>query len=461
MESSRHSANMHALATALISYVCFLIAYVLRFYVMRGVMNYGFFTYNLMALLFAIAHYAAYSLGFYHRKGMNRRFGRQVQGTLLCEAVCLAAVLSVLYIARMQNFSRLCVLIASSLSTVANCVKHSIGMRVSAAYFRSGQHQRAVLLAGEGPTAQRYARVTRQKPEYGHRLVGCVASAEQDFGCGYLGRYEAMEEALAACAPDEVVIALPPEQYVHINRIIACCEHQGVPVRIIPCYEEHVGGQIVTDRFEDIHMIGLRDIPLDRPHNALMKRTMDVVISLSALILLSPLMLLIAVGVKLSTHDTVFFTQTRVGKDKKPFQMLKFRSMKKNAGEQSAWSTRQDDRRTFFGALIRKLSVDELPQLINVLRGEMSIVGPRPEIPHFVEQFRDEIPLYMIRHAVKPGITGLAQVSGFRGDTSIRGRIECDIDYIENWTIWMDIRILLRTIPAFVNDEKLPLRRKK
>ena len=167
-------------------------------------------------------------------------------------------------------------------------------------------------------------------------------------------------------------------------------------------------------------------------------------------------MLITAIGVRLSTHDTVFFTQTRIGKNKKPFKMLKFRSMKPNDGENSAWSTNEDDRRTFFGALIRKLSIDELPQLINVLKGDMSIVGPRPEIPHFVEQFRDEVPLYMIRHMVKPGITGLAQVSGYRGDTSIRGRIDCDIAYIENWTIWVDVRIILRTFTSMINDETLP-----
>ena len=167
-------------------------------------------------------------------------------------------------------------------------------------------------------------------------------------------------------------------------------------------------------------------------------------------------MLVIAIGVRISTRDTIFFAQTRIGKNKKPFKMLKFRSMRTNAEEDSAWSTNEDDRRTFFGALIRKLSIDELPQLINVLKGDMSIVGPRPEIPHFVEQFRDEVPLYMIRHMVKPGMTGLAQVSGYRGDTSIRGRIDCDIAYIENWTIWLDIRIILRTFTSLVNDETLP-----
>lgn len=460
MESPHLSNRMHAMITTLISYAAFLAAYAIRFYLLDGVMNYGFFTYNLVALLFAFGHYAVFSLGFYHRNDLRRHFGRYVQGTLFCEAVCFFGVLSVLFIADMPRFSRLCVLLASAISTLGNCVKHGIFLRTSAAFYSRGLNQRAVLLVGEGATAARYAGIVCDKPEAGHRLVGCCASRDPHFACEYLGAYEDVEQALLHADPDEVVIALPAEQYVHINGVITVCERLGVPLRIIPCYEEHVGGQIKTEKFDDIQMIGIRDIPLNRMYNAAIKRTMDIVLSLFALIVLSPLMLIIAVGVKLSTGDTVFFSQVRVGKDKKPFKMLKFRSMKKNTGETSAWSTQSDDRRTFFGALIRKFSLDELPQLINVLRGEMSIVGPRPEIPHFVEQFKDEVPLYMIRHSVKPGITGLAQVHGLRGDTSIKERIERDIEYIENWTIWMDLRILLRTIPALVNDERLPFKRK-
>ena len=461
MESPRFSAHTHALVTALIAYVSFLAAYIVRFYILHGVMNYGFFTYNLMALLFAVLHYVVFSLGFYHRNDLRRRYGRYVTGTIFCVGVCLAGLLSALYVFRMEHFSRMCVLFAAAFSLILNCVKHSVVLKASAAYYRSGANRRAVLLIGEGATAERYAGVVSDKPECGHRLLGHLASCSQPFSCDYLGDYAAIDAVLSSASPDEAVIALPAEQYIHINAIIASCERSGVPLRIIPCYEEHVGGQIMTTKFEDIQMIGLRDIPLGRMHNAALKRAMDIAISLTALILLSPLMLFIAIGVKLSTKDSVFFTQTRVGKDKKPFKMLKFRSMRKNDGEQSAWSTQTDDRRTFFGALIRKTSLDELPQIINVLRGEMSIVGPRPEIPHFVEQFKDEIPLYMIRHAVKPGMTGLAQVRGLCGDTSIDDRIRKDIEYIENWTIWMDIRIILRTIPAIVNDERLPLRKKK
>ena len=454
-------SRAHTLVSALIGYASFLIAYILRFYVFHGYLSYGFFTYNIVALFFGAVHYAVYAIAFYGRTDMYRRFGKQVQRTIYCESACLAITFSLLFITDLRHISRLVLLMSMLLSTLLNCIKHNLVMRSNAAIHKSGVNQRKVILIGEGLTADRYAYIVMTTPDAGHQLIGSIASWPQPYDCAYLGVYENTADLLAEHKPDLVVVALPSREYVHLENIICACEHQGLSVRIIPCYEEHVGGQLITEKFEDIQMIGLRDIPLSRVHNALIKRAMDLAIAIPTLILFSPLMVATALGVKLSTRDSVFFRQVRVGKDNVPFDMLKFRSMKPNDVEESAWSQKTDDRRTFFGALIRKLSIDELPQLINVVRGEMSIIGPRPEIPHFVEQFRGQIPLYMLRHAVKPGITGLAQVNGLRGDTSIRQRIQCDLDYIENWTIWMDIRILLRTIPAMINDERLPGRKNK
>ena len=274
-------------------------------------------------------------------------------------------------------------------------------------------------------------------------------------------RAQEVQQALAFAAPDEAVIALPAAQYVRIDSAIALCEAAGLPLKIIPCYESRISARLSTTVFAGVRMVDIRTVPLDSPGNALVKRAMDVLLSMLLLLLLSPLMLVFAVGVKLSTHDTVLFRQERVGKDKKPFIMLKFRSMRRNDSEATAWSTRSDERRTRFGALLRKFSLDELPQLFNVLKGDMSLVGPRPELPCFVEQFRDEIPLYMLRHRVKPGITGYAQVCGLRGDTSVKARIERDIAYIEGWSVWLDLRILLLTPRALVNDETLPPLRRK
>lgn len=456
MDSPQMSARVRTLLTSVLSYISFLLAYYIRFYLLHGTPSYGFKVYFAMGFAVALLHYVIYSLFFYPQTNLHRRFGKQVQRTILCEALCAGMTLSFLFLVDLQNVSRIAVFISAGVSTLLISIKHYIVMRVHATLLRSGIYQRTTLLIGEGSTAHRYASIVINEPEAGHHMVGYVADETLYVNSKRLGNYDALEHILFSTPVDEAIIALPASKYVLLDGIIALCEKYGVPLRIIPCYEERVSYQIVTSKFEDIQMIGIRDIPLNRLYNAFIKRAFDIVVSLSALILLSPLMLITAIGVRLSTHDTVFFAQTRIGKNKKPFKMLKFRSMKPNTSEDSAWSTSKDDRRTFFGALIRKLSIDELPQLINVLKGDMSIVGPRPEIPHFVEQFRDEVPLYMIRHMVKPGITGLAQVSGYRGDTSIRGRIDCDIAYIENWTIWVDVRIILRTFTAMINEETLP-----
>ncbi len=456
MDSSQLSTRAHTLITAVLSYIGFIAAYFIRFYLMPGVINYSFTLYSLMGLASALLHYVIYSLFFYSQMNLYRRYTRLVQRTVLCEILCVGLTLAALFLINLPLVSRMAVFISGVLDTVFICAKHYVVLRAYTALHRSGIYQRNTLLIGEGPTAQRYTSTVLTQPEAGHHLVGYVAAWMFEPGSTRLGGYDDLESVLAATPVDEAIIALPAHEYIRLDHIICLCEKYGVPLRIIPCYEERISYQIVTSKFEDIQMIGIRDIPLNRLYNAFIKRFFDILISLSALIVLSPLMLVIAIGVRISTRDTIFFAQTRIGKNKKPFKMLKFRSMRTNDEEDSAWSTNEDDRRTFFGALIRKLSIDELPQLINVLKGDMSIVGPRPEIPHFVEQFRDEVPLYMIRHMVKPGMTGLAQVSGYRGDTSIRGRIDCDIAYIENWTIWLDIRIILRTFTSLVNDETLP-----
>ena len=197
-------------------------------------------------------------------------------------------------------------------------------------------------------------------------------------------------------------------------------------------------------------MIGIRDIPLNRLYNAFIKRFFDILISLSALIVLSPLMLVIAIGVRISTRDTIFFAQTRIGKNKKPFKMLKFRSMRTNDEEDSAWSTNEDDRRTFFGALIRKLSIDELPQLINVLKGDMSIVGPRPPLPREVEQYD----AYTFQRLyVTPGLSCYWQIQPHRNELSFEEWVDLDIKYIRERSFITDWKIIFRTVAVMLTRQ--------
>ena len=228
----------------------------------------------------------------------------------------------------------------------------------------------------------------------------------------------------------------------------------------MPSYVRYMPANPQFDSVNGLPLINLRRIPLDNLGNAFLKRAADIICSLVLIILTSPLMLIAAIGVKLSSPGPIIFRQERVGKDKKNFYMYKFRSMRVNSSENTGWSKNVDDRKTWFGSLIRKCSVDELPQFFNVLKGDMSLIGPRPELPFFVEQFKEEIPRYMVKHQVRPGITGWAQVNGLRGDTSIKKRIEYDLYYIENWTPAFDLRILIMTAFCMFNKEKVNKRGK-
>lgn len=201
-------------------------------------------------------------------------------------------------------------------------------------------------------------------------------------------------------------------------------------------------------------VINIRNVPLTNTANMLTKRLMDIVGSLVGIVLTSPIMLICAIAVKATSRGPVVFKQERVGLHGKHFSMYKFRSMEqqKPSEEQKAWTVKNDPRVTNVGKIMRRTSLDELPQLFNILKGDMSLVGPRPERPLFVDKFKEEIPRYMVKHQVRPGLTGWAQVNGYRGDTSIRKRIEYDLYYIENWTVWLDVKIIFMTFfTGFIN----------
>ena len=309
---------------------------------------------------------------------------------------------------------------------------------------KTGYNIKHEILVGEGRLAKQYIEDLGNEPELGIQIDQQIG-AETD-----------LEEVLNDARIDEVVIALEPEEYSNLTGIIAGCEKAGVKYFIIPFYNDMIPAHPVFENIGRSKLVNMRANRLEQLGWAGLKRIFDVVMSAVGLLILSPLLLILALGVKLSSPGPVFFKQERVGLNRKKFSMLKFRSMVVNNESDTAWSKKGDDRRTKFGAFIRKTSLDELPQLINVLKGDMSLVGPRPELPFFVDQFREEIPLYMVKHQVKPGITGWAQVNGYRGDTSIKKRIELDLWYIDNWSPLLDLRILFMTVPwAMINDEHI------
>jgi Undecaprenyl-phosphate glucose phosphotransferase len=253
---------------------------------------------------------------------------------------------------------------------------------------------------------------------------------------------------------DEIAITLGLSEYYRLETIVTLCEKSGVHTKFIPDYNNIIPTKPYTEDILGLPVINIRYVPLTNTFYAAIKRLMDIVGSLLCIVLFSPVMIVFGALVKITSPGPLIYRQERVGLRNKPFMMYKFRSMvvQEESSEKKKWTVRDDPRVTAIGRFMRKTSIDELPQLFNVLKGDMSLVGPRPERPYFVEKFQEEIPRYMIKHQVRPGMTGWAQIHGYRGDTSIRKRIDYDLYYIENWTIGLDIKILFLTVfRGFVN----------
>ena len=273
-------------------------------------------------------------------------------------------------------------------------------------------------------------------------------------GVKVIGSTGNLEYILPENKLDEIAITLGLEEYYKLNKIVAECEKSGVHTKFIPDYGNIIPTRPYTEDLLGLPVINIRYVPLSNTFNALIKRLTDIIGAVICIIIFSPVMLVSAILVKTTSKGPLIFKQERVGLHNKPFQMYKFRTMyvQTEEEERKGWTQKNDPRVTSVGRFLRKTSLDEFPQLFNVLKGDMSLVGPRPERPQYVEKFREEIPRYMIKHQVRPGMTGWAQVNGYRGDTSIRKRIEHDLYYIENWTLGLDIKILFLTVfKGFIN----------
>ena len=432
------------------------LAFWLRFYVLPGGHPSVPFVYYLVT---GILITPVYLLGFtflgLYESQRRSNLGRSLIRILGVEALCVGGLLVLFFGLKLMDFSRLTLLLYVFLSTGLLLAKRIVLMVLLRRFRRDGRNQKFVLLVGSGKLAQRYVTALNAHSELGFQLVGYVGPAvpgrEQP-----LGNYQDLEQVLYEIYCDEVVAALEAEDFKHMDQIIAACEKAGVRLVLVPFYTKYTTLHPEVDLIGNLPLINIRRVPLDNLGNAFLKRAVDLIGSAALLVLTSPVMLLAAIGTKLSSPGPVIFRQQRVGRNKKVFTMYKLRSMRLNATQETGWTTDDDSRKTKFGALLRKTSIDELPQFFNVLKGDMSLVGPRPEVPHYVEQFKDEVPLYMVKHQVRPGITGWAQVKGFRGDTSIKGRIEHDIFYIENWSLAFDLKILFMTLfGGLINSEKL------
>ena len=306
--------------------------------------------------------------------------------------------------------------------------------------------KRTIIVGDNTASAKAYIEEIALNPSAGIMILGYVGDKiEPDVGCEKLGSFKDLEKIFDRYCPTDVVFAIDSYDKRHLIKLVNLCNDRCIKVYFLPVIYGFFKSPKQIEQIGNVPIINAHTNPLSERGNALIKRAVDIVGSLALIILTSPFMLLAVIGIKLTSDGPILFKQERVGLMGKRFMMYKFRSMPVNRDTENNWTVGHDARPNKFGSFIRRFAIDELPQLFNVLFGSMSLVGPRPEMPKYVEQFREEIPLYMIKHYVKPGVTGLAQIKGLRGDTSLEERIQVDISYIENWNLWMDFLIILKT----------------
>ncbi len=309
-----------------------------------------------------------------------------------------------------------------------------------------------VLLIGAGETGQMLLNKILLQPKLGYQIVGVIDAGKQQQRSALpsqtpvLGGLADVPWVIDRYGVDEVIVGLPESSNQEMVNIISLCEREKVGIRVFPDVFQFMASEVTIGDLGGLPLLTIRDVAL-QGWKLTVKRIMDMIISAIGLVFLSPFMLLAALLVKLDSPGPVFYLQERMGLDAIPFKIIKFRTMRIDAEEGGpGWTTPDDPRKTKLGVLLRRFNIDELPQLINVLVGDMSLVGPRPERPVYVEQFRQIIPRYMDRHREKAGLTGWAQVNGLRGDTSIGERTKYDLWYIENWSLALDLKIIIRTL---------------
>ncbi|MBE5961188.1 MAG: undecaprenyl-phosphate glucose phosphotransferase [Lachnospiraceae bacterium] len=447
-----------------LSYIC---AYYLRFDLLGG---FSFFAQSIYERYLPIGDYITYlpflvpaylilySLcNVYKPKRSNSRraemwnlFKANVAGILFFSFI--------LYLTKEVNISRKFIAIFLVLNYFYGLLFRYVVIRIMQGLRQKGFNQKHILIVGYSYAAEGFINRIIANPEWGYHIYG-ILDDTMEVGTMYkkikvIGTTEDLQELLAKNTFDEIAVTLSINEYAKLEHIVGICEKSGVHTKFIPDYHNIVPTIPYMEDLYGLPVINIRNVPLSNTGNKVVKRIVDIIGSLVAIIIAAIPMAIVAIMIKLTSPGPIIYAQVRVGLHNKKFKMYKFRSMEvqDEKKEQKAWTVPNDPRVTKIGRFIRSTSIDELPQLFNVLKGDMSMVGPRPERPLFVEKFKEEIPRYMIKHQVRPGITGWAQINGYRGDTSIRKRIECDLYYIENWTLGLDIKILFLTIfKGFIN----------
>lgn len=413
----------------------------------------------MLALIFIIPGYLLLYQVFTLYEPLHMQ-GRRLMLANIIKANVLGMLIFVflLYMLKESDFSRLTVYIFCVVNILLEWGVRMLIFAVLRDMRKKGLNQKQIILVGYSRAAEEYIDRIEANPQWGYIVRGIlddnVPAGTVYKGIKVIGRIANLTVILPANRLDEIAITLGLSEYYRLEEIVAMCEKSGVHTKFIPDYNKIIPTKPYTEDILGLPVINIRYVPLSNTFNSMVKRVMDIFGSIAAIIVSSPVMLLMCILIKATSPGPLIYRQERVGLHNKTFWMYKFRSMEiqPESEEKKAWTVKNDPRVTGIGKFMRRTSIDELPQLFNILKGDMSLVGPRPERPFFVEKFREEIPRYMVKHQVRPGLTGWAQVNGYRGDTSIRKRIDCDLYYIENWSIGFDIKILFLTIfKGFIN----------
>lgn len=440
------------LMDAAMSILAFFVAYLIRT-AMRGPEVGPFRDHLLPAAIQVLAILTVFFFyKFYHRRHAALLLDEIYR---LVGAVSVATLITVAFMSfvlrETLQYQRSIVALAWASSIVLISLGRALHGRLQRLLQRRGIGLERVLIVGTGEVGRMILQKFQQSADLGYQVVGFVEVNPNGrvpakvMGLPVLGTVEDLPRLIEAQDIHEVIIALPEASHQELVGIVSQCERERVSIRVFPDVFQIMASEVTISDLAGLPLLTIRDVAL-RGWKLTLKRIVDIAFSSVFLMLFSPIMLLTAILIKLDSPGPVFFVQERMGLDAKPFKMLKFRSMRVDAEANGpGWTTKDDPRRTRIGAFIRKYSIDELPQFINVLMGDMSVVGPRPEQPAYVEQFRRSIPRYMERHREKAGVTGWAQINGLRGDTSIAERTKYDLWYIENWSLWLDFKIILRT----------------
>lgn len=460
-DNQKNFSRLQMLIDVIVLAVSYISAWFLRF---MGPFAYSAekglsFEQYMLALIFIIPGYLLLYQAFTLYEPLHMQGRRLMLANIIkANVLGMLAFVFLLYMLKESDFSRLTVYIFCVVNILLEWGVRMLIFAVLRDMRKKGLNQKQIILVGYSRAAEEYIDRIEANPQWGYIVRGIlddnVPAGTMYKGIKVIGRIANLTVILPANRLDEIAITLGLSEYYRLEEIVAMCEKSGVHTKFIPDYNKIIPTKPYTEDILGLPVINIRYVPLSNTFNSMVKRVMDIFGSIAAIIVSSPVMLLMCILIKATSPGPLIYRQERVGLHNKTFWMYKFRSMEiqPESEEKKAWTVKNDPRVTGIGKFMRRTSIDELPQLFNILKGDMSLVGPRPERPFFVEKFREEIPRYMVKHQVRPGLTGWAQVNGYRGDTSIRKRIDCDLYYIENWSIGFDIKILFLTIfKGFIN----------